>query len=98
MKTYEVFDVESPEILPEDYFTSVHNEENLFAKLCLSSFYNSPKDVELEELFYNSFGVEVDESDRRFLEQQNVEMDYDVIKLSKSEMNNIIKKWRENLI
>lgn len=84
---------ETENILPNDFFSDEGIGENAFADLCLSSFYDSPKDVDLEELFYNGFGLEISESDRRFLEKQNAEMDYDVIKLPKSEMNKIMIKY-----
>ena len=80
-------------ILPNDFFNNEGIGENAFANLCLSSFYDSPKDVDLEELFYNGFGLEINESDRNFLEMQGAEMDYDVIKLPKSDMNKILKKY-----
>lgn len=80
-------------ILPNDFFNVEGSGKTAFANLCLSSFYNSPKDVDLEELFYNGFGLEINDSDRKFLEKQNAELDYDVIKLPKSEMDKIMLKY-----
>lgn len=68
-------------------------KKDTFVNLCLSSFYGSPKDVDLEGLFYNGLGLEVNESDQKFLEQQGAELDYDIIKLPASEMNKILMKY-----
>ena len=80
-------------LLPEDFFNSEGFEDKDFANFCLSSIYDSPKNVDLEELFYNGFGLEIDASDRNFIEKQKVDMDFDIIKLPATEMDRILKKY-----
>ena len=80
-------------ILPEDFFDESGMAENTFANFCLSSYYDSPEDVDLEELFYNGFHWDLDESDKIFLSTRNIDLDYDIIKLHEDDMNVVLGQF-----
>lgn len=82
-------------ILPEDYFAYATDE---FRNLALSSFYDCPEEVDLYDLFYNGVGLEIDESDRAFVEEAAKEEDsdvegYDLTKLPVDEMDRILIEY-----
>ncbi len=79
--------------LPDNYFDESGYGENTFANFCLSSYYDSPEDVDLEELFYNGFHLDIDETDRRFLLEQNIELDSDIVKVHIDDMNVVLKQY-----
>lgn len=64
----DILDQSKENLLPEDFFNSEGFEDKDFANFCLSSIYDSPQNVNLEELFYNGFGLEIDASDRNFID------------------------------
>ena len=53
-------------VVSEDFFA--YNTDP-FRNLGLSSFYERPEEVNLYQLFYNGFGLEIRESDREFVKQ-----------------------------
>lgn len=79
----------------EDFFAY---KTDPFRNLALSSFYDCPEKVNLYQLFYNRFGLEIQESDREFVKQavQDTDLDidsYDLIKLPTEKMNEILIKY-----
>lgn len=80
-------------VLPDDFFNNVTDEISAFSNLCLSSFYDSPENIDLEELFYNGFHLEITDADRIFLTQKNAETDYDIVKLPKSKMDEVMLRY-----
>lgn len=79
----------------EDFFVY---KTDPFRNLALSSFYDCPEKVDLYQLFYNGFGLEIQEPDREFVKQavQGTDLDidsYDLIKLPAEEMNEILTKY-----
>lgn len=86
-------DISGECVLPDDFFNNFADEASGFSNLCLSSFYDSPEDIDLEELFYNGFHLEVDDADRSFLETENAELDYDIVKLPASKMDEVMLRY-----
>lgn len=80
-------------LLPDDFFSAEGIGEDAYANFCLSSFYDDPRNVDLEQLFYNGFGLEVNDEERCFLEGERAEMEYDIVKLPADEMNKILEKY-----
>lgn len=84
--------------LPENYFNqgfseNEQSEHENFRNFCLNSLYDHPQDVDLKELFYDGFKLPIDEEDRSFLEKQGAQMYLDIIKLPRTEMDNILMQY-----
>lgn len=76
--------------LPEDFFNVEAEGEDEFYNYCLNSEYENPADVDLKELFYGGFGLELDQTDKDFLTQQEVDLSYDVVKLPANKMDQVM--------
>lgn len=89
--------------LTEDFFNKFYNSDSdtkyedliisLFTNHCLISLYDIPEEVDLYELFYNGFGVAVEEEDKSFLEEQGAYSDGDIIKLPREQMDSVLMHY-----
>ena len=77
----------------QGYMDSDNIYEKRMLNTSLNSLYDSPEEVDLYELFYNGLGITVEEEERAFVEAQGAFPDLDIVKLPKSEMDNILTKY-----
>lgn len=94
---------ETAEMVVSEDFLAYNTDP--FRNLGLSSFYERPEEVNLYQLFYNGFGLEIRESDREFVKQalEGTDLDidsynliidsYDLIKLPAEEMDRILTEY-----
>ena len=83
--------------LPSDYFNTWFSSNETgrtdFANSCLSSFYDSPQDIDLNKFFYNGFSAEIEDADISFLENQGADLSMDIIKLPRTDMDRILTQY-----
>lgn len=79
--------------LPDNFFNQEGTGVEAFSNYCLNSSYDDPKNVDLEELFYSGFGLELDKEDKDFLVQQGANMTYDICKLPAEQMDQVLTKY-----
>ncbi len=78
--------------LSDDYESESRYMDN-FSNYALTCCYGIPEDVDLSMLFYNGVGLTVTEEDLAFLESQGEELDWEVVKVPGSTMDEVLQRF-----